>query len=104
MRNLMRIWVIVFFLLMAIVAIRGLLAQENYSVLTGKVLAIEMRRWMEVQNEQDKTVVNFRIGRRTVYTPHRYPLAGERVKVEYLIHRGVPVAYKVTILGPEAQK
>ncbi len=102
-RDLRRIWIIAFILFMVLGMIKGAFAQGNYSVLTGKVLVIEMRRWMEVENEQDKTVVNFRIGRKTVFTPHRYPLPGERVKVEYLIHRGVPVAYTVTILGPEGR-
>lgn len=101
-RGLRRRWIIAFILFLVLGIIRGIYAQESYSVLIGKVLVIEMRRWMEVENEQDKTIVNFRIGRKTVYTPHRYPLPGERVKVEYLIQRGVPVAYTVTIL--EARK
>jgi hypothetical protein len=58
--------------------------------------------WLDVESETDKAVVNFRIGRKTVYVPHRYPNAGEKVKVEYLVHRGTPVAYTVTIL--EASK
>jgi len=44
-------------------------------------------------------IINFRVGRDTVYTPHRYPFPGEKVKVEYLPTRRVDVAYKVTILG-----
>jgi hypothetical protein len=52
-----------------------------------------------VESEADKAIVNFRIGHKTVYIPHRYPNPGEKVKVEYLIHRGIPVAYTVTILG-----
>ena len=97
-KGLRRIWIIAFVLFVGLGTIKDSFAQENYSVLIGKVLVIEMRRWMEVENERDKTIVNFRIGRRTVYTPPRYPLPGERVKVEYLIHRGVPVAYRVTLL------
>ncbi|MGB9630096.1 MAG: hypothetical protein ACPL6D_15685 [Thermodesulfobacteriota bacterium] len=102
MRNLIRIWVIVFIILVVMATVQRAFTQEKYSVLVGKVLVIEMRRWMEVENEQDKSIVNFRIGRKTIYTPHRYPLPGERVKVEYLFHRGVPVAYRVTILGHES--
>lgn len=98
MRNLLKIWMIAFIILVFMAIVKGSFSQEKYSVLIGKVLVIEMRRWMEVENEQDKTVVNFRIGRRTIYTPQRYPLPGERVKVEYLIQRGTPVAYTVTIL------
>ncbi len=79
-------------------------AQQSFSTLTGKVVGIRARLWLDVESEQDKAVVNFRIGRRTVYQPHRYPNVGERVKVEYLINRGVSVAYTVTILESRSQK
>jgi hypothetical protein len=51
-----------------------------------------------VESEKDKAIVNFRIGHKTVYIPHRYPSPGERVKVEYLIQRRTPVAFTVNIL------
>ncbi len=81
-----------------------LLRAEPYSVLTGKVIGIRARMWLDVESEKDKAIVNFRIGRKTVYQPRRYPFVGERVKVEYLVHRGVPVAYTVTILDSKSQK
>ena len=74
------------------------LAEERYSVAVGKVLGIRARLWLDVQSEKDKAIINFRIGHKTVYTPQRYPYVGENVRVEYLMHRGVPVAYTVTIL------
>ena len=74
------------------------IAQGPYSTLVGTVKGIRARLWLDVESETDKAAVNFRIGRKTVYVPHRYPLAGEKVKVEYLTQRGVPVAYTVTIL------
>jgi len=52
-----------------------------------------------VKNVKEGVIANFRIGRDTVYTPHRYPYVGEKVKVEYCLIRGVDVAYTVTILG-----
>ena len=55
--------------------------------------SISLRR-----SNTDKAVVNFRIGHKTVYIPHRYPNFGERVRVEYLVQRGVPVAFTVNIL------
>lgn len=82
----------------------GFLQAQSYSVLTGKVIGIRARMWLDVESEKDKAIVNFRIGRRTIYQPHRYPFVGERVKVEYLVHRGVPVAYTVTILDSKSQK
>ena len=75
-----------------------LVAQERYSVVVGKVLGIRARLWLDVQSEKDKAIMNFRIGHNTVYTPERYPYVGEKVRVEYLTRRGVPVAYTVTIL------
>jgi hypothetical protein len=86
--------VTVFLLLEATV----LVAQEKYSVFTGKVINIRFRKWLDVEGD-DKVVMNFRIGTRTIYNPKRYPALGERVKVEYLTDRGVPVGYTVTILG-----
>jgi len=75
-----------------------LVAQGKFSVLTGKVVGIRARLWLDVQSEKDKAIVNFRIGHKTVYIPHRYPNPGERVKVEYLVQRGTPVAFTVNIL------
>jgi len=80
------------------------LLAEPYSLLTGNVIGIRARMVLDVEREKDKAVVNFRIGRRTVYQPHRYPFVGERIKVEYLVHRGIPVAYTVTILDSKSQK
>ena len=75
-----------------------LIAQGPYSILTGKVVGIRGRLWLDVESETDKAIVNFRIGHKTVYIPHRYPNPGERVKVEYLVQRGVSVAFTVNIL------
>ena len=59
------------------------------------------RKWLDVKSDKGELIVNFRIGRDTVYTPHRYPYPGEKVKVDYLPIRGVDVAYRVTVLGGE---
>ncbi len=97
-------FVITFFIGCLLLQTIQLIAQEKFTVLTGKVIGIRARMWLDVESEKDKAIVNFRIGRRTVYNPHRYPFAGERVKVEYLIQRGVPVAYTVTILESGGKK
>ena len=72
-------------------------AQEKFSTFVGKVIGIRTKLWLDVESQADKAIMNFRIGRRTVYTPHRYPNPGEMVKVEYQTQRGVPVAYTVTL-------
>ena len=102
MRGSKRIFVLVFIAALLVLEANHLIAQEKFSILNGKVIGIRARMWLDVESETDKAVVNFRIGRKTVYAPHRYPNPGERVKVEYLVHRGTPVAYTVTIL--EASK
>jgi len=102
MKTFKRMFIFIFPALLLIWMAHTSIAQERFSSLTGTVLEIRMRMWLDVQSEQDKAVVNFRIGRNTRYTPQRYPFAGEKVKVEYLIHKGGPVAYTVMIL--EAQK
>lgn len=98
MKPLKIILIFTFVTLLLLLDAATFVAQERYSVLVGTVLGMRARIWLDVRSEKDKAVVNFRIGHKTVYTPHRYPLVGEKVKVEYLTERGVPVAYTVTIL------
>ena len=74
-----------------------LLAENGCSTLIGTVMEIQSR-WLNVKSKKDKTMFNFRIGRNTMYIPHRYPYPGERVRVEYLYHRGAPVAFSVALL------
>ncbi len=87
-----------FLLILLVFFVRLSIAQEK-QVMIGIVKSIEGRMLMNVENEKDKSLVSFRIGRKTVYTPRRYPTTGERVQVEYAPHRGNLVAYTVTILG-----
>ncbi len=98
MRGSNRIFIYAFIAALLMLEAYPLIAQEKFSILTGKVIGIRMKFWLDVESEKDKAVVNFRIGHKTVYIPHRYPYPGERVKVEYLVQRGVPVAFTVTIL------
>jgi len=98
MKGFKKILIFVFILAWLMLEVNPLIAQGPYSVLTGKVTGIRSRLWLDVESETDKAVVNFRIGHKTVYIPHRYPNPGERVKVEYLVQRGVPVAFTVHIL------
>jgi hypothetical protein len=98
MKVFKRILIFAFIIALLVSEANPLMAQEKFSVLTGKVIGIRARLWLDVESEKDKAIVNFRIGRKTVYNPHRYPNPGERVKVEYLIQRGTPVAFTVNIL------
>jgi hypothetical protein len=98
MKSFKRILIFVFILVWLMLEVNPLIAQGPYSILTGKVIGIRGRLWLDVESETDKAIVNFRIGHRTVYVPHRYPNPGEKVKIEYLMQRGVPVAFTVNIL------
>jgi hypothetical protein len=98
MRAFKKELVFVFIMALLMLEVSPLIAQERFSILTGKVVGIRGRWWLDVESETDKAIVNFRIGRKTVYLPHRYPNPGERVKVEYLVQRGIPVAFTVNIL------
>ena len=104
MRSFKRILIITFVAGLLMMEVNHLIAQEKFTLLTGKDVGIRARAWLDVESEKDKAIVNFRIGRRTVYIPHRYPYPGERVKVEYLVERGVPVAFTVNILESSKQK
>jgi hypothetical protein len=68
---------------------------QNYSVLTGTVTEFHWR-WLVIKSN-DGRIVQLRVGRNTVY-PNRIPAVGDKVKVEYLITRGVHVGYSVAIL------
>jgi len=98
MRTYKRILTFTFIIALLMLEANVLIAQGPYSILTGKVVGIRGRLWLDVESETDKAIVNFRIGHKTVYIPHRYPNPGERVKVEYLVQRGVSVAFTVNIL------
>jgi len=69
---------------------------QNYSILTGTVTQISWR-WLIIESNDGK-IVPFRVGWKTVYSDH-FPFVGDKVKVEYLIDRGVHVAYSVATLG-----
>ncbi len=47
-------------------------------------------------------VLNFAVGRKTVYVPSRYPGVGERVKITYSLIKGQNAAYQVEILPAPA--
>jgi len=98
MRTYKRILIFTFIIALLMLEANVLIAQGPYSILTGKVVGIRGRLWLDVESEKDKAIVNFRIGHKTVYVPQRYPNPGERVKVEYLVQRGVSVAFTVNIL------
>jgi hypothetical protein len=93
------LFVVVIGMLLIFLESASVMAQEKFSAFSGKVMGIRMRAWLDVQNQADQAVMNFRIGRKTVYIPRRYPNPGETVKVEYQIQKGVPVAFTVTIEG-----
>ena len=81
------------------------LAQETFTF-EGNVAAITTGAWargvITVKGNKGE-VMNFAVGRKTVYVPSRYPGVGERVKITYSFERGQNAAYTVEILStPEA--
>lgn len=77
-----------------ILAFQSVWALPTY---TGEVVGV-YRHYIDVKKE-DGRVASFRVGWRTRYYPHRQPLYGETVRVEYAYRRGANVAYTVTILS-----
>ncbi len=96
-----RMFILTFVVLLLMLEANALVSKENCSTFTGTVVGIQggVRKWLDVKSVKEGVISNFRIGRDTVYIPHRYPYVGEKVKVEYCLIRGVDVAYTVTILG-----
>ena len=81
------------FIIFLLLAIEG--QAQNYSILTGTVTELNWR-WLVIETN-DSGIVRLRVGRNTVYY-NRIPALGDKVKVEYLIVRGVHVGYSVAIM------
>ena len=84
------------------------LAQQSFTYL-GSVAGISIGAFSRgnISVKGDKgDVMNFAVGRKTVYVPSRLPGIGERVKVSYYFQRGQNAAYQVEILPtpPPSQK
>jgi len=87
----------------AVVTVLGLkepLAQQT-STFEGSVAGITTHAFARgiITVKGDKgEVLNFAVGRKTVYVPKRYPGVGEQVKITYSLVRGQNAAYQVEIL------
>ena len=79
-------------------------AQET-STFEGSVAAITTGAWargnITVKGVKGE-IMNFAVGRKTVYVPSRYPGVGERVKITYSLIKGQNAAYQVEILPAPA--
>ncbi|MGO8990334.1 MAG: hypothetical protein ACLQGU_05125 [bacterium] len=90
-------------LVFAVVTVLGLeiaLAQQT-STFEGSVAGITtgaFARGMITVKGAKGEVMNFAVGRKTVYVPSRYPGVGEWVKITYSLVRGQNAAYQVEIL------
>jgi len=78
---------------------------QQMSTFEGSVAGITTGAWargtISVKGSKGE-VINFAVGRKTVYIPSRYPGVGERVKVTYSLIRGQNAAYTVEILSTPA--
>lgn len=100
MKAYKRMFIFTFVALLLMLEANSLVSKENCSTFIGTVVGIQggFRKWLDVKSANEGVISNFRIGKDTVYIPHRYPYIGEKVKVDYCLIRGVDVAYTVTIL------
>jgi hypothetical protein len=99
MRKFIKNWVILFtiFSFLFVIGLE-IASSQQYFTLVGSVINI-YRGNISVKGAKGE-VMNFAVGRRTVYIPSRLPGIGERVKVSYYFQRGYNVAYQVEILPP----
>jgi hypothetical protein len=88
------------FAFLFVVGLETALSQQM-STFEGSVAAITTGAWargvISVKGNKGE-VINFAVGRKTVYIPSRYPGVGERVKITYSLERGQNAAYTVEIL------
>lgn len=98
---------IIFLAILGFLFVPGLeitLAQQTFTY-EGSVTSISTHafgRGMITVKGKKGDVVNFALGRKTVYVPSRYPGVGERVKITYSLVRGQNAAYRVEILATPA--
>jgi hypothetical protein len=92
------------FAFLFVVGLETTLAQQM-STFEGSVAGITTGAWargiISVKGNKGE-VINFAVGRKTVYVPSRYPGVGERVKITYSLERGQNAAYTVEILSAPA--
>ena len=106
MRSLMKHGVLFFavFAFLFVIGLEPTLAQQM-STFEGSVAGITTgafaRGVIAVKGNKGE-VLNFAVGRKTVYVPSRYPGVGERVKITYSFERGQNAAYTVEILATPA--
>jgi hypothetical protein len=92
------------FAFLFVIGLEITLAQQSFTYL-GSVAGINMGAFSRgnISVKGDKgDIMNFAVGRKTVYIPSRLPGIGERVKVSYYFQRGQNVAYQVEILPEPA--
>jgi hypothetical protein len=73
-------------------------AESGAHAVYGKVISLQ-RGSITIQSFTDGKVYTLYVGRRTSYSPHRYPLVGDKVKALYIDDRGSMKATQVQI-GP----
>jgi hypothetical protein len=69
-------------------------AETGTNVLYGQVLSVQ-RGSITIQSLTDRKEYTLYVGRRTSYSPQRYPLVGEKIKVLYIEDRGYMKATQV---------
>jgi len=91
---------LIFYAMLLVLFIIGLenTSAQQYLNFSGKVINLQ-RGNITVQGDKGE-VMNFAVGRRTIYIPSRLPGVGERVRVTYYFQRGHNVGYQVEILPP----
>jgi len=98
MRKSFKKWAILVTLILTIslmIELEYPLAQQ-YFTFVGRVIGIA--RGVITVEADNGNVMQFAVGRKTIYIPTRLPAIGERVQVEYFFRRGANVAYQVKIV------
>ncbi len=88
------------FAFLFVVGLEITLAQQTFTYegnVTGITTGAFARGAITVKGDKG-VIMNFAVGRNTVYVPSRHPGVGERVKITYSFIRGENAAYQVQIL------
>jgi hypothetical protein len=103
MRKIYKKWMMTL-IISAILFIIGTatISAQSFATFTGKVVAIQ-RGAISVEGGKGE-IIQFAVGRNTVYIPPRLPGMGEWVKVEYRFDGRRNVGYQMRIIDPPSTK
>ncbi|MGZ3569843.1 MAG: hypothetical protein ACXU9W_13745 [Thermodesulfobacteriota bacterium] len=103
MKKICKRWMVTLIISITLFPIGAAITSEQpFSTFVGKVVGVE--RGVISAEGGKGGIIQFAVGRNTVYIPQRLPLIGEWVKVEYRFDGRRNIGYQMRIIDPPSPK